>query len=65
MSTAGMYANRVGGSPKRRPRTFDEGRICANADCQTIISRYNSADFCFRHAPPKFRRLRGVVTEHT
>ena len=57
-----MQAQRVGSSA-RRPRTYNEGRVCGSKGCKTVISRYNRSDFCFTHAPPTFPRLRGVVTE--
>ena len=62
MST-GVQATRTGGGPQRRPRTFTRGRVCATEGCNTVISRYNSSEHCFTHAPPKFRRLRGVIAE--
>jgi hypothetical protein len=31
--------------------------------CDTRLSRYNNSEFCFRHAPVKYPRLRGVFTE--
>ena len=61
--SAGVYASRVGGSRRRRPRTFGPKRVCADSSCDTVISRYNGAEFCHRHAPPTFRRLRGVVAD--
>lgn len=50
------------GRARRRPRTFGADRVCAHADCETKLSRYNSATHCFSHAPAKFRRLRGEFT---
>lgn len=61
--TSGISANKIGTGPRRRPRRYTEGRVCSHSDCRTIISRYNAAEFCFRHAPPTFRRLRGVVSD--
>ena len=57
-----MRAQRVGSSA-RRPRTYHEGRVCGTKNCDTVISRYNRSEFCHTHAPAKYPRLRGVVTE--
>ncbi len=61
MSTT-LRAYRVGSS-SRRPRTYNEGRVCGKRSCDTVLSRYNKAEFCHRHAPVNFPRLRGVITE--
>ena len=47
----------------RRPKTAVSGRICVFNECETILSRYNRADFCNRHRPVRYPRLRGVLTE--
>ncbi len=60
--TNSLRAFRVGSS-SRRPRTFSDGRVCQSERCDTVLSRYNKADFCHRHAPVQFPRLRGVITE--
>lgn len=44
----------------RSPRTYGENRVCATADCDTRLSRYNKRDHCHRHAPAEFPRVRGV-----
>ena len=40
--------------PPRRPRGFitsyGVGRVCANADCRTTLSRYNDSTLCYPHA---------------
>lgn len=51
------------GSRVRRPKTYAMGRVCDAPECSTVISTYNRADFCFRHRPVKYPRLRGVFTE--
>lgn len=51
------------GSRVRRPKTYSEGRVCGADECTTFISKYNRADFCFRHRPVKYPRLRGVFTD--
>ena len=53
----------MGGGPQRRRKTFATGRVCASPNCETIISKYNSAELCFRHAPATFRRLRGITDD--
>lgn len=47
----------------RRPRTGLEGRVCASERCDTILSRYNRADFCNGHKPTTYPRIRGVLAE--
>ena len=47
----------------RRPKTADLGRVCGTEGCDTILSQYNRADYCNRHKPVKYPRLRGVLKE--
>ncbi len=47
----------------RKPRTYTEGRVCENDECDTRISKYNRSELCFRHSPARFPRVRGVVEE--
>jgi hypothetical protein len=58
-----MKASRPQGR-SRRPKTYDEGRVCGVDDCKTILSRYNRAEFCHTHKPVKYPRLRGVLTQN-
>lgn len=51
------------GSRMRRPKTFAEGRVCEAPECTTVVSLYNRAEFCFRHRPVKYPRLRGVFSD--
>ena len=51
------------GERSRRPKTFGAGRVCDDASCDTIVSRYNKDEFCFQHRPRRYPRLRGVFTE--
>ena len=51
------------GRPKRKPKTYGPGRVCATEGCTVRLSRYNRADQCFSHAPARFPRLRGEYTE--
>jgi len=50
------------GRARRRPKTYGDQRVCADKGCQTRLSRYNRETFCFRHAPAKYRRMRGEFT---
>lgn len=36
-------------SYNRRPRTFRPGRRCKVDSCQTLLSIYNSGDYCGTH----------------
>jgi hypothetical protein len=51
------------GNSRRRPKTRAIERVCAAAECGTHVSRYNLDDFCFRHRPVKYPRLRGVFSD--
>lgn len=57
-----VQATKAGTGRRRRPKTFDEGRICRDESCDTMLSRYNRSDLCFNHAPTRFPRLRGEFT---
>jgi hypothetical protein len=58
-----MKASRPQGR-SRRPKTYDEGRVCDTDGCATVLSRYNRAEFCHTHKPVKYPRLRGVLTQN-
>jgi hypothetical protein len=58
-----MKASRPQGR-SRRPKIYDEGRVCVSKACETVLSRYNRAEFCFVHNPVKYPRLRGVLTQN-
>ena len=62
MSELTFQATRPG-SRIRRPKRYSEGRVCINQECDTIMSRYNQAEHCFRHAPTRYPRLRGMFTD--
>lgn len=32
--------------------SYGEGRVCAEPDCRTTLSRYNSNSACARHSQP-------------
>ena len=51
------------GNRRRKPKTYGQGRTCADASCATVVSRYNRSEFCFSHAPVHFPRMRGVFTD--
>jgi len=51
------------GRARRRPHSYAEGRVCSTEGCGAQLSRYNSSDHCFLHAPARFPRLRGEFTE--
>ena len=62
MADVAVKASRPG-SRVRRPKKYTEGRVCGATECTTVISTYNRADFCFRHRPVKYPRLRGVFSD--
>lgn len=45
----------------RRPKTVEESRVCADAGCETRLSRYNLGDHCYAHRGVRYPRLRGEV----
>ena len=47
----------------RRPKQYASDRVCAEMGCETLISRYNSKDFCHIHAPKRYPRVRGRFVE--
>jgi hypothetical protein len=46
-------------SKVKKPKVMEEGRVCSEPKCTTILSKYNTDPLCFLHAPPKQRRIRG------
>jgi len=38
-------------------KTFKSGRICATPDCRTVLSIYNSGNYCSLHEPNPLGRL--------
>jgi hypothetical protein len=58
-----MKASRPQGR-SRRPKTYDEGRVCGSKKCETVLSRYNRAEHCHMHKPVKYPRLRGVLAQN-
>ena len=56
----------VGSIPRgsgRRPASFQAGRVCADADCSTQLSRYNRFDKCSVHQKTRYPRVRGVPAD--
>lgn len=47
--------SRLGSGPGKDPRIVrsERGRVCAAADCATVLSAYNSATFCWVHEVPR------------
>jgi hypothetical protein len=43
----------------KKSKTFKAGRVCADDDCETKLSVYNSETFCNYHRLRKRPRLRG------
>lgn len=43
----------------RASKQYGEGRLCAEPNCKTGLSRYNRDDKCFLHAPKRAGRVRG------
>ena len=44
---------------RRAPKAVDGQRVCADADCLTVLSRYNRKATCHVHSPLKYPRVRG------
>ena len=53
-----MIGRRFAGK-RRAPKAIDERRVCVDAGCDTVLSRYNRKSTCHLHAPTKFPRVRG------
>ncbi|HEY5168245.1 MAG TPA: hypothetical protein VIK03_02455 [Thermoleophilia bacterium] len=53
----------VSSSRSGRVRAHGNGRVCAESDCATILSIYNSADYCALHAQSAARERRYCVRE--
>lgn len=57
-----------GSRPRQLPRpnrTFQEGRVCEEDGCETRISRYNKARYCWAHVPLTFPLTRGERRKKT
>jgi hypothetical protein len=62
MADTAIRADRPG-ARIRRPKQFARGRVCANPDCSTLVSRYNRAESCYRHRSVVYPRIRGRFSE--
>jgi hypothetical protein len=47
----------------RAPKTYSNGRTCAEGGCKTKLSQYNRREWCYVHAPTKYPRLRGRIVK--
>lgn len=43
----------------KTPKTSAVGRVCGDPGCNTKLTRYNTSDYCYRHKPARFPRVRG------
>lgn len=43
----------------KTPKTSTVGRVCSDPGCETKLTRYNTSDYCYRHKPARFPRVRG------
>ena len=59
-----MIGDSIGGSSltssRKASHSFRAGRVCKDEECETILSIYNSEDWCAHHRPPTVARMRGV-----
>ena len=46
-------------SRPRAPKAIEGKRLCAEPDCETVLSRYNKRTTCSIHTPTHFPRNRG------
>jgi hypothetical protein len=51
----------MSGDTVRIQRANIDSRVCNEADCATVLSRYNEFDFCALHQPMVVPRMRGKV----
>ncbi len=58
METMGLRGSRPRELP-RPNRTYGDGRVCAHEGCETRISQYNKAEFCYMHTPLRYPLIRG------
>jgi hypothetical protein len=58
MESIGLRGSRPRELP-RPNRTYSEGRVCAHEGCETRLSQYNKAQFCWAHVPVKYPLIRG------
>jgi hypothetical protein len=66
VDTRGNWTPPASGRRSDRVRTYNEGRVCAEPGCTTVLSVYNSSSRCAVHqrrAVVRLRRLESVETE--
>jgi hypothetical protein len=53
MSIAGerVALRGIRATPRRASRTYSGRRVCAAADCSTLLSMYNASKLCWQHEP--------------
>jgi hypothetical protein len=49
-------------TPGTGPTARASNRACSENGCITRLSRYNTAEYCYLHAPVRFPRFRGQFT---
>ena len=59
-----LYASRPTGR-RRKLKTYGDDRVCSDDNCSTVLSKYNQNSQCHKHAPRRFPRTRGVLSEQT
>ena len=66
VDTKGSWTPPASGRRSDRVRTYNEGRVCAEPGCTTLLSVYNSSSRCALHqrrAVVRLRRLELAETE--
>lgn len=58
MSEQTVTATRIEGA-ERPSRSFGNGRVCRDPECDTRLSMYNSGAYCYEHEPMAVPRTRG------
>lgn len=56
-----IIANKVGQQASRSQKKYSSERYCAQKNCTTKLSTYNSKKYCFLHRPVSYPRVRGHV----
>jgi hypothetical protein len=53
MSIAGerVALRGIRATPRRASRSYSDRRVCAAADCSTLLSMYNASKLCWQHEP--------------
>ena len=46
------FRGKFPGGAAKGPRRSRVGRICADGECQTVLSVYNTGDRCWEHTQP-------------